>query len=178
LVTGAAGRGQGPGYLFAEALATKWRPIGRVASYLHKSGNGAWYNNHREDVMPVNKLFGGGIALLGKALDLRAQRQGLIQSNIANMETPGYTGQDFPFAKVMAKVQSGSGELVRTNPGHLAVEPGQTDGSLAATGDKRPVDLDEEMVKLSENQLMYQVTAKLVAKRFEAMQYAIDEGGK
>lgn len=128
--------------------------------------------------MPVNKLFGGGVALLGKALDLRAQRQGMIQSNIANMETPGYTVQDIPFAKVMAKVQTGQGVLARTNPGHLAVDPEQVAASLAVSGEKRPVDLDEEMVKLSENQLMYQVTAKLVSKRFEAMQYAIDEGGK
>lgn len=127
--------------------------------------------------MPVNKLFGGGVALLGKALDLRAQRQGMIQSNIANMETPGYTVQELPFAKVMAKVQAGNGELARTHPGHLAVDPVQAAGSLEV-GEKRPVDLDEEMVKLSENQLMYQVTAKMVTKRFEMMQYAIDEGGK
>jgi flagellar basal-body rod protein FlgB len=128
--------------------------------------------------MPVNKLFGGGVALLGRALDLRAQRQGMIQSNIANMETPGYTVQELPFAKVMAKVRSGGGELARTHPGHIAMDPGQAAAILETTGEKRPVDLDEEMVKLSENQLMYQLTAKLVSKRFEGMQYAIDEGGK
>ncbi len=128
--------------------------------------------------MPVNKLFGNGITTLGRALDLRAQRQGMIQSNIANMETPGYTAQDIPFAKVMAKAQAGKGELARTHPGHLKVDPGQSAASVEVARQKRPVDLDEEMVKLSENQLMYQVTAKLVSKRFEGMQYAIDEGGK
>ncbi len=39
--------------------------------------------------MPINKLFAGGLAQMSKALDLRSQKQNLIQSNIANMETPG-----------------------------------------------------------------------------------------
>jgi flagellar basal-body rod protein FlgB len=128
--------------------------------------------------MPVNKLFGSGVALIGKALDLRSQRQGLIQSNIANMETPGYKVQELPFAKVMETVQSGSGELARTHSGHLTVDPLQGAGSLAATSENRPPDLDEEMVKLAENQLMYQVTTRIITKRFEAMKFAIDEGGK
>lgn len=66
--------------------------------------------------MLVNKLFGGTLATTTKALDLRMERQGLLQSNIANMETPGYKEQDFSFAKVMESVATGQGELRRTNP--------------------------------------------------------------
>ena len=40
------------------------------------------------------------------------------------------------------------------------------------------MDLDEEMLKLSQNQLMYQVDAKLITKELEDIRYAIDEGGK
>jgi len=40
------------------------------------------------------------------------------------------------------------------------------------------VDLDQEMVKMAENQLMFQVLAKSIGKKFDSLRYAIDEGGK
>ncbi|MDA8165070.1 MAG: flagellar basal body rod protein FlgB [Desulfobacteraceae bacterium] len=127
--------------------------------------------------MPINKLFGGNISLAGKALDLRMERQGLIQSNIANLETPGYRAKELPFARVLQSMTAGTGELVRTNPRHIAPDPveAQTSRFVEEGG---PVDLDEEMVNLSENQLMYQVATRIVAKKLEGIQYAIDEGGK
>jgi flagellar basal-body rod protein FlgB len=128
--------------------------------------------------MDIDRLFSGTTELASKALDVRMQRQGLIQSNIANLETPGYRGQDFPFAKVMESVMTGLGRLDRTHPGHIALEPVEVGKGIAFSDEERPVDLDEEMSKLSENQLMYQVTAKLVAKKFEGIKIAIDEGAK
>jgi len=128
--------------------------------------------------MPINKIFGGNIALMEKALDLRQERQGLIQSNIANAQTPGYVRQDFSFATVMERVQEGREELARTHAKHLTVDPVAAAKGRQFTGEPRPVDLDEEMLNLSENQLMYQVTARLIAKKFESLKFAIDEGGK
>ena len=128
--------------------------------------------------MPINKLYSGGIALMGKSLDLRNERQGLIQSNIANMDTPGYKVQEFSFARVMESVMSGKGELQRTHPKHFSIDPVETSKLREFTAEERPVDLDEEMLKLSENQLMYEVTTRLLSKRFEGLKFAIDEGGK
>lgn len=125
--------------------------------------------------MPINKLFSGVVDLTGKALDLRMERQGIIQSNIANMETPGYTEKELPFAQVLDRVQEGQEELVRTNPRHL---PGESVASTSIEDTGRPVDLDEEMVKLSENQLMYRVATRVLSKKFADLQYAIDQGGK
>ena len=129
--------------------------------------------------MPViNKLFDNNIALMGKSLNLRSERQGLIQSNIANLETPGYKVQDFSFNRVMETVMANQGSLSRTQPGHIGLDPVETSRSLDFKAEDRPVDLDEEMVKLSENQLMYEVVAKLIAKKFDGLKYAIEEGGK
>ncbi|MDZ7641962.1 MAG: hypothetical protein U5J62_08080 [Desulfurivibrio sp.] len=36
----------------------------------------------------------------------------------------------------------------------------------------------KKMLKLSENQLMYQATSQLIAKKFEGLRQVIDEGGK
>lgn len=128
--------------------------------------------------MPIDKLFGGTVEVMHQALNVRNQRQGLIQSNIANMETPGYKVQDFPFERVMQRVISGQGELARTNKGHLAIDPVESARVSQFRSEERPVDLDEEMLKLSENQLMYQVTTQLIAKKFEGLRHVIDEGGR
>jgi flagellar basal-body rod protein FlgB len=131
-----------------------------------------------EKIMPINKLFGGNISLTTQALSLRMERQGLIQTNIANMETPGYKVQELPFARIMQTVTAGREQLARTHPGHIALQPGEAAVSRRVSEEARPVDLDEEMVKLSENQLMYQIATRIMAKKFEGINYAIDEGGK
>ena len=128
--------------------------------------------------MPVNKLYGGSIELMRQALGLRFEKQGLIQSNIANLETPGYAAQDFSFAQVMERTMTGQGDLQRKHAKHLTVDPVEATKSREFKEEARPVDLDEEMLKLAENQLMYQVTTRLISKKFEGLRYAIDEGGK
>lgn len=126
----------------------------------------------------TNKLFGGLIQTSHLALDARMERQGLIQSNIANIETPGYVGQDFSFSAVMKNAMIQQGKLAQTNGKHIALDPVTLSESLEFSSDRRPVDLDEEMQKLSENQLMFQVTTKILGSKFEGMKMAIDEGGK
>ena len=125
-----------------------------------------------------NKLFGGVIDTGRQALNIRLEKQGLIQSNIANIETPGYTVKDFSFATVMDNVLQERGRLDRTHDKHIELDPVELSKSINFSTEKRPVDLDEEMLKLSENQLMYQVAAKILAKKFEGLKNAIDEGGK
>lgn len=127
--------------------------------------------------MPIDKLFGGTIAISSRALDFRAKRQGLIQSNIANINTPGYKVQDFSFASAMEKATTGLGELVKTNARHMDIDPLALQGA-GVVAENRPVDIDEEMLKLSENQFMYQAAAKVITKKFEGLQFVIEEGGK
>lgn len=125
----------------------------------------------------TNKLF-GGIQTGRLALDARMERQGLIQSNIANIETPGYNVQDFSFEAVMKNAMHQRGKLARTNEHHIGLDPITLSESLEFSKDPRPVDLDEEMQKLSENQLMFQVTSKIITNKFDGLKTAIDEGGK
>ncbi len=125
-----------------------------------------------------NSLFGGPLPLIEKALDIRQARQGVLQSNIANMETPGYRRHDLDFAAMMEKSMGGGATLARTNPGHMSPPEEGMDLASGVRRQNRPVDLDEEMLAISENQLMYEIATRLAAKRFEGLRYAIDEGGK
>lgn len=128
--------------------------------------------------MPLNKMFGSTFPAMEQALNLRYERQGLIQSNIANMETPGYTVQDFSFQKAMETARLNQGLLSRTNEKHIALDPITATESITFSREKRPVDLDEEMVKMAENQLMYEIATRLIGKKLDGLKYAIDEGGK
>ena len=128
--------------------------------------------------MPIsNKLF-GSMNYMGQALNLRYERQGLIQSNIANMETPGYTVQDFSFEKAMENAKQSQGPLSLTNPKHIEIDPVTASESIEFSQEKRPVDLDEEMLKLSENQMMYEIVTRMIGNKVDGLKYAIDEGGK
>ena len=128
--------------------------------------------------MPVNKIFQGSISLSAQALDLISAKQGLIQSNIANMHTPGYKPLDIPFAEVMQKVASTGGNLARTNAKHLSAPQASAVQTGKPVQTNKQVDIEEEMLKLAENQLRYQVVTKILTKKFEGIRYVIDEGGK
>lgn len=128
--------------------------------------------------MPINKLYSSGMPLLEQALNVRMEKQGLIQSNIANLETPGYSVQDFSFKDVMESVRNNARQVTRTHTKHMAIDPMEVGRTRDISTENRPVDLDEEMMKLAENQLMYEVTTRLITKKLEALKYAIDEGGK
>ena len=45
------------------------------------------------------------------ALLLRAERQRVISSNIANADTPGYVARDFNFAKTLQAAQGENGSV-------------------------------------------------------------------
>ena len=128
--------------------------------------------------MMGNRIFGGSLPLIERALDLRQARQAVLQSNLANMETPGYKRRELDFDAALARSLEGPGRLVRTNPMHLPPPDGTADPASAVRRENRPVDLDEEMLAIAENQLMYEIAARLAAKRFEGLKFAIDEGGK
>ncbi|BCQ44263.1 hypothetical protein ERHA55_17900 [Erwinia rhapontici] len=63
-----------------------------------------------------------------EALNLRAQRQEILASNIANADTPGYQARDIDFASQMNKVleqgrAQGSGlSLAVTSARHIPAE--------------------------------------------------------
>ncbi|MFP3984091.1 MAG: flagellar basal body rod protein FlgB [Desulfurivibrionaceae bacterium] len=125
-----------------------------------------------------NKLFGGSLPMMKQALDLRMEKQGLVQSNIANKDTPGYKVRDIPFKEALAEATENQNQVTldHTDPGHMG-SPGMQPGSFVVVED-REVDLDEEMMKLSKNQLMYQIGTSLVAKKLSGLETAIDEGGQ
>ena len=135
--------------------------------------------------MPVQGIFGTSIELLGKTLDLRAKRQTMIAANLANVETPGYTPTDLSFeGQLKSALKDGGRSSGVTNPRHIPLKgragalPGvQGDvieiGSGSMAPDGNGVEMESEMGRLAENQIMYNASVQILGKEFEELKQAI-----
>jgi flagellar basal-body rod protein FlgB len=127
------------------------------------------------------------ITLLERALDLRAERHTRIASNIANAEIPRYQATDIEFEGALKEAMStdNSPAVTRTHPRHLparlqdrmTISPNLVYRKSAGVGnDLNSVDVDTEMAQLAQNNLLYNATAQLLAKKFTSIRLAIDGG--
>jgi flagellar basal-body rod protein FlgB len=111
-------------------------------------------------------------ALLGLALDAAGMRQQAIAHNIANVNTPGYRRASVSFEARMAQLTAG---LPRGSAPSLA-ELSQLRPVLELGEDAEPVQLDRELMELSETVLHQQALLKALNKQFELIGLAINEG--
>ncbi len=108
--------------------------------------------------------------LLERFLDLTAQRQALLTSNIANIDTPGYRTRDIDFhgelIRAMQSEETGPTEpLIREVP------------NLIARPDGNNVSVDREGLLLSQVQLQFNAASQLVKEEFKTLNLAITSGG-
>lgn len=93
-----------------------------------------------------------------RALALRAYRQELLASNIANADTPGYKAVDFDIK-----------EALRTNKTAKTVEVKYVIPSQGSV-DGNTVEMDIERVKFTENALMYEYHVDRVRGHYKDME--------
>jgi len=134
--------------------------------------------------MPVQGIFGTTVELLGKSLDLRARKHALISSNLANVETPGYAASDLSFeGKLKSALKDGAKAPV-AHPRHIPLKGGtvsldRVQGDVVELPgrnmgpDGNGVEMESEMGRMAENQIMYNATVQLLGKKFEGLKQAI-----
>ena len=125
-----------------------------------------------------------------QALTLRAERQRLIASNIANADTPGYQAREVDFAKTLQQMTGTAGgtgsALAGTDARHLATGGGTRGGSAvlresqmvyAAPSqtnlDRNTVDMDRERASFADNAVKYQATLQFINGGLRSMLEAI-----
>lgn len=110
-----------------------------------------------------------------KMLGVRAYRQQLLASNIANADTPGYKAVDIDIneATHVFKSTEASLSLATTSNGHLSAGtqappfPLKYHVPYQAAADGNTVEMDIERQKFSENSLMYQFSLDRVGGHFK-----------
>jgi flagellar basal-body rod protein FlgB len=136
--------------------------------------------------MPGIKQFDTTINLLQKVLDLRSKNQEIIGSNIANAETPGYAAQSFSFEdQLKSALADNSHHPATTQPNHIPLSPvslEQVTGRLSSNrntaeiGDKNSVSVDQEMMQLSQNEILYETAITMLSKKLSMLKYAANNG--
>ena len=121
----------------------------------------------------------------GQALSLRAERQRLIASNIANADTPGYVARDINFAQALLEATGSATStpaLRTTRAEHLAGSSGtgarSEAGLLYATPsqtnlDRNTVDMDRERANFADNSVKFEATLRFINSSARTMLDAI-----
>src|SRR5512141_1517629 len=110
------------------------------------------------------------------ALNLRAARQELIASNIANADTPNYKAKDIDFASALQGALSGTGQklpVAATSPRHLGGASGETvmgapvlyRKPLQPSADGNTVDMDVERAQFADNALRYEASVRFISDK-------------
>ena len=119
-----------------------------------------------------------------KALVLRAERQKILASNIANADTPGYSGRDINFKAAMSAAVGDTGMSLRPTPSASKSETNGTSNSRhiplqASTAsldrtrldytvqsqpamDGNSVDMDRERASFVDNSVRYEATLRFI----------------
>lgn len=146
-----------------------------------------------ESYMQIDGIFSTTIELLGKSVDMRVKNQNLISSNIANVETPNYVPKTLAFEEELQGAMKGSKRgrqfPVVPHARHIPIRGTGSENSFqSVTGkvietpaatpgkDGNAVELENEMGKMAENQLMFNASVQMLTKKFEGLRNAIREG--
>lgn len=128
----------------------------------------------------IEKLGGVTTQLIRVALDAALLRHQVIANNIANANTPGYQVKRLNFEEHLSGFTS---ELTsydeHTKMARLdSVAANLHEGSPMVVSDNETVELDREMIKLTENTIRYQAILKTAGLRGELLSMAINGGRK
>lgn len=105
--------------------------------------------------------------LLQGYLNVTSDRQQLIASNMANVDTPGYHTKDIDFHSAMQQVVDR--DETQLQPAGMEVT------NLPERPDGNNVNIDRESMMLSETQLQYQMGVELVKSEFHTLYTAMKD---
>lgn len=120
------------------------------------------------------------IDMLKTRMHWHQSRQKTLAENVANADTPGFKPRDVrePIFRRDGSVASGVA-VERTSPMHLAAAGGRSgEGERAArrfetTPSGNAVNLEDEMLKVAQNQADYQLAASLYQKSLQMLRTAV-----
>jgi len=105
-----------------------------------------------------------GFKILSGLTDAVMQRQEILSSNLANIETKNYVRQDIDFSRVLSGLKNDSVE-------------GNKDSLLATSryrDTSKPMTLESEMSKLYDNHMRYMLLVKSIGHHFDHMKKALE----
>lgn len=122
-------------------------------------------------------IFGKEFSELASIMNFRLFRQGIISSNIANIDTPGYKAKETAFEEELdtrLRMTTTSSDHIASPFPERALSYKVAEDPFSRIGnDSNTVDLDREMMKLNQNQLLYSASADVIQAKITALKDAI-----
>jgi flagellar basal-body rod protein FlgB len=115
-------------------------------------------------------IFDATSRLLADMIQGASARHRVLASNLANAETPGYQAQDVAFSAALDSARQATGGPAVTM--RVEAEPG-----LPVRQDGNTVDLDRQMVKLTQNTGWHNAMLQILNSRLALMRQAIQNRG-
>jgi len=124
-----------------------------------------------------------------RSMTLASRRVGLIASNMANLDTPGYHTKDFSFEGALknelSQLSGNALPIQRTHASHLSVQPSNflppTTDPIRPNyerNDGNDVSLDRESMLLARTQSAYTLSSNFAQSELRRLLKAISEGAK
>lgn len=118
------------------------------------------------------------------ALNLRAWRQELLASNIANADTPNYKARDVDFKSALngalGRTQGSALSLEKTAAGHMSAQGGNRFGAALmyrgeqqSSVDGNTVNMDTERAAFAENALQMEAMLTFINGKLKTMSLAV-----
>lgn len=134
----------------------------------------------------INKLD-KELNLHHQALSLRAARQELLSSNVANADTPNFKAKDIDFASVLRErlapaAPSNKVSLNTTSLLHINSAAQEIPGDsalyrvpLQPSADGNTVDMDMERTRFADNSIKYDASITFINNEFKNLMLAMQE---
>jgi len=125
--------------------------------------------------------------MLRQKMSWSGARQNVLAQNVSNAQTPGYEARDiekFTFANAMQKSMGTSARISTTHSKHIngALHGAKSFGVdeekqiWETTPDGNSVVLEQQMMKMSENQMEFQSAINIYKKSVSLMKIALRRG--
>ena len=114
------------------------------------------------------------LKMLGSALSLRARRNEILASNIANAATPNYKARDIDFETEIKKYQK-DGPIQSTHNQHITIKKPISPGKVQFRKNVNPsldgntVELAVEQLQFAENSMRYQSTLSFLSGKINTL---------
>jgi flagellar basal-body rod protein FlgB len=129
----------------------------------------------------MRNTLDNALAFHETALRLRAHRQQLLASNIANADTPNFKARDLEFSRALQTAASGNthfaATLLATSPKHLSNRPTTARGEAPllyrtinqASVDGNTVDMDTERGEFTDNAVRYEASLTMLSAQIKSL---------
>jgi flagellar basal-body rod protein FlgB len=126
-------------------------------------------------IEPEEVQMSDGMKVLEQVIRQATVRNGVLTSNIANVDTPNYRAKDVKFSQVLGNEMSMTvtdARHIRSGPGENASgEVQEEDGKPWA--DKNNVEMDQEVAKMTENAMLFEAGITLLKKKIQMFKNAL-----